>query len=539
MFGGFKNKETLLIFAFFATLLLWCTALALPIELDIDLWARLIAGKSIVENGIILKHDFYSFTQTLDWIDHEWGASALIYWFSSIGKYFHISAIKMLLILKLLLTLGVLTLSVLCVKMRETKASSPYQILYFALAIFAMNYVFYATVRCHMFTFFLFTLTIFLLELYRIKNKKWALAILPLIVLLWTNIHGGVLSGLGIIGLYGIGELLNKKKFLPYFLTLFVSLIVLFINPYGFAHVKFLFWAGTMNREWITEWASPIHTAGSWKFLEYFAFMAIVATIRVIQTKFDIKNADKTKILLLVATATAALLHTKLVPFFVITSSIFLFDDIYTVLKSNRFKAITDPCNKWCYFVIIILALLKLSIISTFGGTIKEPDTYEALQFIKENKLSGNILVDMSYGSMFAYKLYPQNKIFMDGRYEEVYDPKLLLVMKDFFRAEGKKPYSILTDYPIDIIVFKDGIEGKTQAKLQELKWRSIFKGSARGEICSSVVWHIFVSPAYKLPKLKQISLYPFNDMELLDTPITKEILQKVAEEDNAKDSKR
>ena len=132
MFGGLKNKENLLIFAFFATLLLWCTALALPIELDIDLWARLIAGKSIVENGIILKHDFYSFTQTLDWIDHEWGASALIYWFSSIGKYFHIPAIKMLLILKLLLTLGILTLSVSCVKMREPKASSPYQILYFA-----------------------------------------------------------------------------------------------------------------------------------------------------------------------------------------------------------------------------------------------------------------------------------------------------------------------------------------------------------------------------------------------------------------------
>ena len=189
--------------------------------------------------------------------------------------------------------------------------------------------------------------------------------------------------------------------------------------------------------------------------------------------------------------------------------------------------------------MIIILALFKLSTLSTFGGIIKEPDTYEALQFIKENKLSGNILVDMSYGSMFAYKLYPQNKIFMDGRYEEVYDPKLLLVMKDFFRAEGEKPYSILTDYPIDIIVFKDGIKGKTQAKLQELKWRSIFTGSTRGEICTSVVWHIFVSPAYKLPKLKQISLYPFNDKKLLDTPITKEILQKVAEEDNAKNSKR
>lgn len=539
MFGDWKSKENCLKFAFFATLFLWCVALALPIEPDIDLWARLIAGKSIVENGVILRHDFYSFTQTLDWIDHEWGASAIIYWFSTIGKYFHISAVKMLLILKLLLTFGVLTLSVLCVKLRSPKASEPYQILYFALAIFAMNYIFYATVRCHMFTFFLFTLTIFMLESYRIKGNKWFLIPLPLIVLLWANIHGGVLSGLGIIALYAVGEFLNKKKCFPYTITLFVSLLILFINPYGIDHVKFLFWAGTMNREWITEWASPIYTAGSWKFLAYFTFMAIIATIRVIQTKFDIKNADKTKILLLVATATAALLHTKLVPFFVITSSIFLFDDIYTVLKSNRFKAITDPCNKWCYFVIIILALLKLSTISTFGGTIKEPDTYEVIQFIKENKLSGNIFVDMSYGSMFAYKLYPQNKIFMDGRYEEVYNPKLLLVMKDFFRAEGEKPYSVLTDYPIDIIVFKDGVEGKIQAKLQELKWKSIFICSARGEISSSTVWHIFVSPTYKLPKLKPISLYSFNDKELLDTPITKEILQKVADEDKAKESKR
>ena len=44
-----------------------------------------------------------------------------------------------------------------------------------------------------------------------------------------------------------------------------------------------------------------------------------------------------------------------------------------------------------------------------------------------------------------TYKLYPNNLVFMDGRYEEVYDNNLINEMGNFFLA--KEPEKFLKKY--------------------------------------------------------------------------------------------
>lgn len=452
-------KKNILPIIFFLTLLLWCFASAFPIQPDFDLWARLIAGMSVIENHTILKHDFYSYTITNYWFDHEWGASAFIYWFSKLNNLFGISKLETLSILKSSMMFLIFAITALCVWLRKPKNSTPFQILYFVIAAAAANFVFALTVRCHMFTFLFFAILLTILEAYRIYNKKLLLAIIPPLMLVWINTHGGCLSGYGILLLYIFGEYLNDKDIKPYIITLIVSLLMAFINPYGIGYVKFLFSAGVMQREFISEWCSPFANSNilyGLKFKIYAIFMILIVFSSAIIEKFDVKKADKTKIFLLFATGYLAIAHTKLIPFFVITASVFLFDDVYKVLAKVKFlKVFTDAKNKFIYGIIILMALASLQTgremkYSTIDNSIYP---FSAIEFIKANKIQGNLYIDMTYGSFCAYKLYPQNKIFMDGRYEEVYPIKLLETEQRFETQNEENTNSVLNDYKTDLVI--------------------------------------------------------------------------------------
>lgn len=514
-------------FFFFLTLLIWCFALAYPINPDYDLFARLIAGKSVVENGIVLKHDFYSYTPTHLWLDHEWGASAVIYCVSKLSNLFKVHTLYILSAFKSLLIFTIFAIATICVNAKNPKFS-PYNILYFTFGVFASNIAFASTIRCHMFSFLFFALFVSILEQYRKHEKKYLLTFLPILMLIWGNTHGGCLSGLGLIAIYAIGEALNKKSPLPYLITLIVSSLVLFINPYGTEYVKFLFSAGTMNRELISEWASPFANSFfyAFKFKIYIVFMLLIGLIKSFENKFNLKIADKTKLTLLVSTAYLAVSHTKLLPFFVISSAIFMFDDVLSVLnKILPLKKLLNPQNKYTYAIILLMSLCIFQLNSfaptASKNTISVTDNYlpyQAIEFLKSNNIKGNLLLDMTYGSYAAYRLYPENKIFMDGRYEEVYSPDLLIELKDFFRMDGKDFDKILTKYPTDIIL----LQKEHTEKLSEF-----LKGKNWVEIYSDRSFYIFVSPTYPKTTEKQVF---FDSKTMFETKITSDFLKKLKE---------
>lgn len=515
---------------FFITLLIWCFAIVYPVQPDYDLWARLIAGMSIVENGKVLMHDFYSYTPTNSvWFDHEWGASAVIYWITTLSDFFHKTKFEMLVILQQFLIFTIITLSVLCVKIRKPQFSVPYQILYFSIAVLCAKITFVPTVRCHLFTFALFALWLIILESYRIYNKKIFLFLLPPIMLIWANTHGGCLSGLGILAVYAVGEALNKKDFKPYLITLFVSLGILFINPYGPDYVKFLFAAGTMSRNLIQEWQSPfLMEDKAAKFITYFIFMSAIFVFQLFIKRTDFKNYDKTKLLLFLSTAFISAAHAKLIPFFVITSSIFLFDDVYEILnKIPWLKKLNNPESKIVYTIILLLSALAIKM-DKAPNINSIPYPFQPVEFMKIKKISGNLFTDMTYGSFCAYKLYPQNKIFMDGRYEEVYNPKLLEKIENFAKDdEDEESMSVINDYPTDIIlIFSNNSDIPMKdiplsIQLQELGWKLIYKDGW---------WFILVRPDYPYNddlyddfaknKKNNFDFYKYDQKNLLNTDI-------------------
>ena len=215
------NKKGIL---FYITLFLLILAFSTTANnFDFDLWARLIAGMGVVEGGHVLTSDFLSYTPVHTWWDHEWGSGVIFY---TVLKFF--GAYSLIILQAILLFLIFFTASKI-VKIRTS--IQPYNILFYFFALMAVMDNLNNPVRCHMFSFLLFTIFIYILEKVRNGSNK-LLYLIPFLVIFWNNVHGGVVSGLGLLVMYALGEFLNKKLFKQYLLTLAVSLHVLFINPW-------------------------------------------------------------------------------------------------------------------------------------------------------------------------------------------------------------------------------------------------------------------------------------------------------------------
>lgn len=462
---------------FYIVFFLFCLAFSTTANgYDYDLWARLIAGMSVVQSGIVLKHDFLSYTPTHQWFDHEWGSGVIFYLFQS---FFSNAG---LLILQTLLVFLIFFFITRIVSLRGVKTTHAYNFLFYYFAFQAMAQVINQPIRCQMFTFLFFTIFLYILELSRKGNDKplWAL---PFLMLIWNNLHGGCVSGIGLIVIYIIGEFLNKKPVKKYFYALIPTILVLPINPWGFGYIKFLLAATTMKRPDIMEWwglFSKFHMYDYIKF-KFFAVILILTQFASFKS-LSIKNEDKTKLLLLIATLILAVEHVKLLPFFVIAASAFLYDDFYSAFNTltknffNKFALIKDFL---VYLLILVFAFAGLY--SRAFQPILTSNKYplREIEFVKINDIKGNLLINFGQGSYAAYKLYPNNLIFMDGRYEEVYYDFMVPMMKKFYLV-SKGWDEILKKFPPDVIIIENYYPIYNVLK-NDKNWQLIFEGKFYG----------------------------------------------------------
>lgn len=444
---------------------------------DLDLWARLIAGMGFVQTGHVLKHDFLSYTPTHVWYDHEWGSGVVFY---LAHKVF--GAAGFLFLQAILVFLIFFTISKI-IKLRGTTTTTPYNFLFYYFAFMAFSYSADMPVRCQLFSFLFFAVYLYVLESAR-NGKPKSLWLLPVIMIVWTNLHGGCVIGIGLIVLYIIGEILNRKPFKNYVFALLGTLAVLPINPWGFDYLEFLFRANTMNRSMIMEWQGlfskmPVINEITFKY-KLFALVLLF-----LEADFIVKNTiaknykfDAAKFLVVLTALFFAIRYVKLIPFSVIAMSCFLYDDFYTIfntLTKNFFNKIALAKDSIIYVLITIFAVSSVYI-NGFGPYLdccRFP--LRLVEFVKINNIKGNILQNFSNGSYVSYKLYPNNKIFMDGRYEEVYNPNLLEELNDFYIGDKDK---LLKKYPPDIIFLskKQPVFGQIE---KDKSWKIIFDDTA------------------------------------------------------------
>lgn len=440
---------------------------------DYDFWARIVVGKHFMQTGHLLMHDIFSYTPTHTIIDHEWGSSIVFYlvqhFFSHMGLVF----------LQTIIIFLIFFLIIKIVNLRGVKTTHPYNFLFYIFAAAALMQVYYQPFRCQLFTFMFFALFLYILELAR-KNVNWPLFTIPILMLIWCNMHGGCVAGIGLIVIYIIGELLNRKPVKKYLLALLSAFLVLPINPWGIDYLVYLITANTMHREIILEWMNLFSPQFKYIFLEFKFFISIILFFEIGYIVKSVINKDfvldVTKYLVVIATTTLALLHIKLIPLAVIALSAFLYDDFYsffnyiTANACNRLAKVKDILVYIAVLVILLTHVRKESI-EPFLDFKKFPVT--AIEFMKINKIKGNLLINFEFGSYAIYKLYPDNLVYIDGRYEEVYDNSLKQTL-DIFTSNLDKNGYLLKTYPTDIILLYKNCK-IYPSLLNDRNWAQIF----------------------------------------------------------------
>ena len=447
-------------------LAVFCLALACTSQnYDYDLYARLIVGEHFFETGWIAYNDFLSYTPTHQWFDHEWGASLFFYAFLKLFGNFGLILIYAILMF--------FTVFFIIKTQRLQKHSYPISLAFLALFLMLYFHQNPSIVRCHMFSFMFFSMLLYFLEKTRIQNSN-ILWLMPIITIFWNNIHGGVVSGLGIIFIYMIGEILSKKPWKKYFWVLFVSTPLLIINPYGINYLNFLLSANTMSRYYVTEWWDVFELRHVRLVYPQF-FVSVFTTLLIISKILERKNFNLTKFLVLFVTTVLGILHVKLLSLPIIVLSALYYNEILSLFNKNFVRALNKLALNFICVSILYLPITQ----PTIARSDLNKYPIKEVEFLKINNIKGNILTVFGLGSYVSYKLYPDNLIYMDGRYEEVYNNEEFNNLKSY-ETVAENWDNVLKDYPTQILMPVLG--SKIYNHLKESKtWTEVYKGNVTG----------------------------------------------------------
>ncbi len=473
---------------FYITLAVLCVFLVcLSTNYDYDLFARLIVGERFVENGILPFKDFLSYTPTHPWYDHEWGSGVVFY---TALKYFGVFG---LILLQSVLMFGTAFFVIKTQKLQ--KHAFPTSVLFMTVFLVLVKHLNSELVRCQLFSFFFFALFLYVLERTRKQggNLVW---IIPPVVVLWNNLHGGVVSGLGLVFMYLAGAVLERKPWKKFFGVLALSTPLLVINPYGVKYLNFLFSAATMHRKYIPEWW-PFYAK---RHILYYILPSIYGILGT-GLSFKTKKIDITKTIVLLVTLYMGLAHVKLLSLTLIATAALCYNEFVKLFSYfKRFE-------KYVYPVIIITALS----IPLFSPLVPRADfskyPLKEVEFLEINNIKGNLLVPFGLGSYVSYKRFPDNLIYMDGRYEEVYNDKEFLQLRDYELGEPNWD-GIVKDYPTEILMPYKHLEIYPILK-SDSNWSLIYEGN----LCGIFVKKEALKESYKEPT-KDIMYYRKNMFE-------------------------
>lgn len=397
---------------------------------DPDFWWHLRTGQLIAQTWAIPHTDPFSFTQFgKPWIAHEWLSELFIFWLYRLGSY------GLLIIVFAL----IFSLAFFLTYLRCPKESKPYVAGFTLLLGVLVSYPVF-DVRPQMISLLITSIFLFLLDKYRISGKLRFILPLPLIMLVWVNLHAGYFLGFVIIAIYIVGEAFDwahhkfsnggeltgspVKSLWVLLAVLFLCIFASLINPNGYKILVYPF--QTLNdpamRQYIQEWQSPdFHSVNL-----PFAFM-ILALIGLGLT--GKQRISVTQILLTLAFGFEALQAIRNIPLFALVAVPIIAEQISAWIKIQ--SAAQIPARLlWVIPVLLVgmAALMTLNYlkVNSEQSTVEAEDFPKAaVDWILENQPQGKIFNSYGWGGYLIWRLYPEYLVYIDGR-ADVYGDKLL-----------------------------------------------------------------------------------------------------------------
>ena len=476
------------------------------ITADPDLWGHIKFGGDLWEAKALNRFDIYSYTAFgSEWINHEWLSELVMY------LVYHFFGSPGLLIGKMLLGFAVVYL---LSQISFHRACYPLVYAFvFLLAVFVMGPGF--MIRPQLFTFLFVSYFFYVFHMYleRGKNLMWSL---PLVMVLWVNCHGGFVVGLGMFPLVVVCVIIfrrKKKKDKGYVRSLLFWLILteisVLINPYGYHLLTFLYKTLSTPRD-IWEW-NPI---GIFDLSHLrFKILAILVLVSLFWNKKGKRLWELGIVIIALVYAFRSQRHTVI---FAIVAAPCLTEKLSLAAKRLALNERLKSLSGYVILNVFLFVLIGYQILFTTDKYIKtqfnimvDPMKYPiyAVRFLKENGIKGNILLPFEWGEYAIWKLYPDCRVSIDGRFRTAYPEEVLNEHLGAFH-DTVKLRQFLAKYPSDIILARRDPFFQ-QMITEQKKWIYVYsdsismifvkKGDAQREVLTKLNKKKLIYPTTKL----------------------------------------
>jgi len=439
---------------------------------DPDLFARVAVGNLITILGEVPRNDPFAYTPLKPvWFDHEW-LSGLIFF-----HVVHGGGEGALLLLKIATCALTAALAAQAATLVSERARPPFG--WFVITFYLTVSAWQSSVRSHVFTYLCLAYLIYAFERYRRYGARGALLLVPFIMVVWINAHGGFVTGLGYLGVMTVGLWLKERTVvaLPTF-VLGASVLAGFVNPYGLSYLHFILEAVSMPRPYVTEWYPPGFR--EWAYAPFFIVLALLMCVAFPGRR----SISGSALVMLALAALFGLRHARLVPVFGLFAMVYGWPIVRSAL--SRVGAHGHDLGRAFarVFAVSIVVILVPSTLVAVAQRVRDGEPFfdyapypdKATEWLWETGASGRLLIDFDRGSFALWRLYPRFQISLDGRYEELYpDSTIELVVAALDPSRPNHPAAFRAIEPTEILVSSDHTGYRNPSIFGEA-WRTAYR---------------------------------------------------------------
>jgi len=436
--------------ALLAAAILYVVASNLTPISESDFWIQLKVGDEIRNTGTIPRTMEYAFTEARDrpFFAHEWLPSTLT------SALFSVVGYPGMIVFKCLVALAVAALAfALCLRINGNVVASA---LIACLTATAMNFRF--QMRPEIFAFLLAFSSLYLLTAFVSTGRRaWLFGLVPL-SLVWANSHGSFLLNLMLPWLFLFGVAFDELRsgrfadrtarratatriMVPLAVAGVAMFLVSLANPYGFRLFTHAFATGQADwlRDNIVEFGPTFDERSrvALYFWVYLAYLGVVLASAVSHRR----RIDGTSILLLAVFGWMSLESIRYTAWFALAGAYVL---AHTLSELGRAVA-----RQRAVVFLGITALMVGIVTAATHGDVRghrigfrneAPMSPEAVRFVRDAEVSGNVFNTFSHGDQLVHDFYPKIRVVIDSRtdgYGEAYYLRYRALCGRSFKALG------------------------------------------------------------------------------------------------------
>lgn len=449
---------------------------------DGDTGYHIRAGEQILRTGSVPRFDMFSLhTPPLPWTAHEWLSEVLM---AAAHQLFGLTGVVAC---SALLLAGTTSLLFTILKGNQSDILRPIAVTLFALVSSQIHWL----ARPHLFSLLLMVIFHYLIDSWHVGRAN-RLYLLPPLMLLWVNLHGGYLGGFILAGAYLVGNTaglptlppagraIRLRKLGQLALATSLCLAVCLVNPYGYRILLFplrLVLDGYMM-DHVVEFLSP--NFHGWLPFKYLLLLLIAALA------LSRKRLEPSELVLVVVFTNMALYSTRYIPLFALVTAPILngrgdADDeaqkggLSQFLK-ERSRRIAELDSRTAGHLWPAAALVAVAAAIWCGASSHDFDQKSkpiaAGEFLMRQKITGNMFNNDEFGDYLIYRCYPPYKVFIDGRLDMYGSERL----KEYRRVTGFEPgwESVLEKYGVTWMLIPAG-SGLSRFLLKDRHWGLIY----------------------------------------------------------------